>query len=202
MKIEVQLKIGDSGSWKDGMVIVAKPLGVLWDPATVEAFIKDDTPPAGFSQLPAPRKAIIRRRMRQIAWLSDPERTVADLQVMRPQLSAEDAQARIDEAVAFRAEAETYGADTNYGTEERKAFGVIIADVTYARLETLFDDGTSLAVHPFAVRQTVGRRKFRVPYEALLSAGTVTDLQNRSKVVAVNRAATAVPFASLLEVIS
>lgn len=199
MKVEVQIKVGDNESWKDGMPIGVRPLGRLWTPAEVKAFVDDDTPPPGFDTLPKARQNVIRRRLRQVKWLTNPSREVRDLIQRRPRLSPEDAQARIDEAKQLVQRVKDHGLDINYGFEELKAFGIVIAEVAWDEVDDILDEGTDMNVHPFAPRKRAGRRLHRVPYETLMSGTTVGHFRDKNHTLVVNRAATAIPFANLLE---
>lgn len=103
----------------------------------------------------------------------------------RMELARNHVQTYVDMVGRFRTE----GADSAWGSMDRRNFGILIADLSFSEHEDLLSEPTILDAteHPFAKRRTWARRRFLVDYENVLSVGTVAMLRDTTDLYQVPR---------------
>ena len=195
MICEVLYKIGDGGSWKDGMPVEVRQTGVYVTATEMTAWIAGSEPSsiAGLEES-------VRTHMRTFATLAQTfsasnfaASSLATNGVTEEQVNR--AKADMDSRLA-KIQAEG-GVDTTWGLEELKTMGVMIADLTLEQITEITASVDQL--ESGKIETTRGaRRRFRVPYETLLSADSIADVKNETTTVKPARGETPFTYAQLV----
>jgi hypothetical protein len=197
-RVELLLKIGDSGgqltneasNWLDGMVIARQPPGFSVPPAEFVAWINDPgATPRDYGLWPRIDADAHSRRRDQIAYLTqrglDPKEAAAireDVAIDDPIWETETgrewiatAQKHIDTAVADLAYFSIHPYDLRWGTHCMREHGVLIVDLDELELLDLDEEAIDRRVHAYKRVPPEHRKRFRIPYETLLSGDTLRD---------------------------
>ena len=165
---EIAIKIGDSGSYRDGQVISIKPNGWLIPPAEMVTWIRAGTEPAMLTPMPRYLQGILRRRINKV----------------RHDLTGPDGPFK-EEAQRDQARLEANGYDTNWGSEDLKVHFVLrIADITMDEQKEMLDPEWS----PGDLDPIVAKRRYRVDYASLYTPKQLADIRDTSKRVEAARA--------------
>jgi len=199
---EILFKVGNGTKATDGMPVAVAGSGFLITGAMMTDFIQNSTVPPGFDALEDNAKDIHMRRAKQIKYLVDPSTTAQDVALkrwgmryangtaeQRAQIEAA-AQTYISRAAVDLARIQAYGYDVNWGFEDRRLFGVIMADLPGEVVEDLIMRELDETRHVYQDPEYVRFRRWRVPYESLLPGGVVVQLQNPNQVVNLDRTGT------------
>jgi hypothetical protein len=196
---EVLFKVGNGTKATDGMPIAILGSGMLITKDMLLDYIQNNTTPPGFSELQDNEKDAHWRRLGQIKYLTNAGRTAQEVALQRYGLKYSSAtvqqraemdvigQKYIDQAVIDRARIVASGYDTNWGFGDLTVFGVICVDLSAAIVEDLVKRHMDEAAHPYADPVYLRFRRWRIPYENLLSAGVVAQLQDPNQLVPVDR---------------
>ena len=172
--MEVLFKCNASGGYRDGDVIDGAPLGVLFSPAEIVAYFQSGTVPAGWGTLPNYKQRALKRHLEQTKWIMT--HTIAEIQAAFS-WSEQTATERKAIATELKAVALAEGLDSNWGDADLRGFGVLRVDALTPELarEVLdVDQDDDFR----AIRR--GKRRWRVDYESVLSAGDVANLRDSS----------------------
>jgi len=179
--MELLIKIGDSGSWKDGQVISAKPDGWLVSPTDMLAWIDDGTEPALLASMPGYMADRLRRRVNRLRF-----ELAATPKAMVDAFKIPEDGATLDKeiAVADRARMVAEGVDTNWGSQDLKShFALRVDGMTGHEVAECLegDNGTDYLATPGE------RRRNRVAYETTYDAKKLEDIQDKALRVDVDR---------------
>ena len=181
---EIAFRIGDSGASRDGDIVVVLPDGLLIPAADMRGWIDQGKEPAVLQNLPGPAQRRWRRRIANLRHaLSASDEELAGLWSVR----AED----VEELIVSKARRDrerflTEGADTNWGFDDLRTFGVVRVDgITHEEAVALVEgDYDETAVGP---RRLHGKRRQRLKYRVHLSAAKVAELETEGLRVEVDR---------------
>jgi hypothetical protein len=202
--VEVSIKIGDSANygtdpvngWRDGAPIEVKPPGFFFSPAECQDYFDTGTPPSSWSSLRAHDQEVIKRRLDQLTYLTEPGRTALEVTTIRNPddptnvKNLATAQKMIAQAEGAVFQMTTYGLDTAWGWNDLRVHGVILMDIGWNDWLNFMDPPIITTDHPVAPLRTARRKRWRVTYENFVPAGTIADLQDNGTYVAVNRGMT------------
>lgn len=204
-------------NYHDGMMVVWKPPGVFFSANSINAFFQSGTVLPLLNRLPLHRQEEILRDLAQMKYLTEvgsveeaadqhiPSKARLDangnavhkvtnqILVLRKTL-VQIATERIATAQKEKALLLSEGGDSNWGSKDLRSLGIMTVDVpTLGDLEDITAEPIDPTAHPFAPRQTLGKRRWKAPYEQLLSPDTTNKWKDKNLRVDLNR--TANPFA-------
>ena len=179
--MELLIKIGDSGSWKDGQVLAAMPDGWLVSPADMLAWIDDGKEPALLASMPGYMADRLRRRVNRLRF----ELTHTAVELAKVfKIPEDDATNDKNIAVADRARMVAGGVDTNWGFADlRVHFALRVDGMTGHEVAECLEGESS--VDHLAIPG--GRRRNRVAYETTYDAEKMADIQDKALRVEVDR---------------
>ncbi len=209
MLYEIQVKIGDSQvstvaldrHWLDGQPVVIRSAGHWVSPTDYKRWLEQDVLPGGIALLRPNKRDIFTRQMRALRAVLYENRTYEQIAVSR--FPGEGVNARtLEEAQRYFLDCEAQfgmlnavGLDTNWGFSDLMEFGIIVTDLAPEDADDVMAVPLRVDGDPVAPGQMWARRRYRVPYETLLSAGSVTAFQTKGVHVAVPReSASLTPF--------
>lgn len=204
MLIELALKIGDGQTYKDGMPLYWFAPGILIPWAEIVTFFQNGTLPTEWDQLNLNRQRVVRRRMREIKYCTDPGRTPADVArkmfdlddlVTPTTKQLADAQKRMDQETINRARIQAHGYDSNWSHQDLSRHTVVMMDVPIKHLEDLIEEERE--EDPLQQRNPIRRRAYRIPYENHFDAPTLALIRDPAVRVPVDRNMTPFTVADL-----
>jgi len=171
---EVSFKVGDSGNYRDGDVLIFAPTGILLSPAEITAWFASGTTPAAWSTIPAYKQRRVRRRLLITKWLT--EHSPAEI-------VAEGFHVDLAGAVKLKASAQAdrddyllVGYDTNWGREDLKVHGAVRVDgITADHVFELLECDEAESHRP----NQIGKRRWRIRYRNYLGAGVIANLEDK-----------------------
>lgn len=185
---------------KDGMVISYAEPGFHWTPAEWQAYVDDsNNKPPGWLQIKESKRRGYRRLRARLKFAEN--RTDEELRTARfgPGDTSDESLQEVAEMRAACLDAHNkvllMGEDTNWGFKDLKHFGVMIADLDDVELDDLLVPKVQLGANPFRNQRTRAKRKKIVNYKSVLSAGSVTDLEDPAKHIIPKRKQTPMVFA-------
>jgi hypothetical protein len=202
--VEVAFKTTSTGQPEDGAPLAIMGSGLYIAPASMAAWFNNSTVPPGISDLPEAKRKMFGRRLKSLEILSRPETAPYDVAVRRwgndftgapgaVQVEVlKAAQQMIDDALVDREQLISTGLDTNWGFEDRRLFGVMVADLSLSQVNEVVSPLLDETVHEYADELMLKQRRWRLQYEALLSQGSIDDIKNKDKRIVVVRNVT--PF--------
>ena len=179
---EICIKVGDSGGYRDGDVIAVRPDGWLIPAADMAVWLAGGKEPAVLAAMPKYMADGQRRRIAAVRWKTAHTAAEVEVEYKLPKGAGEMEKADADRDAVLLS---TVDADTNWGTLDLQHHAVIrVTDVTFHEERELLDrdwknDHTNA---------TLGKVRYRVPYDSVLSASVVADMRDKDKRVDVDRA--------------
>jgi len=212
---EILFKVGNSGvgntfdikrHYLDGMPIAIKPTGILVTSAEWLAWLDADASrPVQVAELPDNRQLSFDRLVARVRAVLDGSATLATICAERfPELpmggseGAEKAQQVIDGLLDVHTKIQAQDWDSNWGFEEVKNFGVMIADVPYGHMESIVIPPSDPDLPKFKTTDTWAQRGSIVPYTEILSGGSLVDIQTPGVQVPVARGEIPIAYEEVL----
>lgn len=196
MICEVSYKVGEGGSWADGMPVEVRASGVYVIANDFTAWLAG-TEPAGIATLPIPKRTQYRNWAQSMQLLTSGSFDLAAVVASSGMEEEDVVRMRVD-ALAQRDKIDACGGcDTTWGLEELRRSSVMIADLDLLQIEGITNNVEALAAG--SLRSTMQhRRAYLIPYKTLLSSGSVTAIETPEITVVPERAETPFTFAQLV----
>lgn len=201
---EILMMIGSNGTYQDGMPIVVKGSGLYMSPAQIINWFQNSVTPPGYTELPENEQDLHYRRLQQIKYLTAGSTTPIGAATIRFGTSYTNGSAamkakleaivqrHMDGAQIDRANIVAHGYDTNWGAGDLKSFGVITVSLPPGFAEDVALEQIDDTAHPYVPLTMKRRRRWKIPYAALLPGPEVASMQNPGSYTPVNR--TRAPF--------
>ncbi len=192
---EVLFKVGDSGSWRDGEPIVAKPSGLYISADDWLSWVNLDgprlgTPPPGYKGLRRRQREIHRRYAFQARLLLAPNlgtrKSFLGSWADRDPDELED-QAKVYEHALLNIK--EMGYDTNWGFEERRRHGIMTVEMSLEDVEDALAPPIDMGRSPLGPRHEKRRRGVRMKFRETYSEDTVLNFETPGRPFYVPRSA-------------
>lgn len=188
--MELLIKVGDSGGYKDGQIISVKPSGWLISPTDMEAWIDDGKEPAVLTEMPEYQVNRLKRRVNRLRW--ELSHTAVEI-AAEFNFDEEESERRKAMAESDCSRMMILGVDTNWGYEDLKVHHVLrVAKIDDHDYIELVDRDRNID----HIARIKGKRRYCVNYAPQYSPAELVDIRDKAKRVEVDRV-TVVPRAAV-----